>query len=428
MTLAPRTSLRQQSRLALTPGMRTSLAWLRMPADEMLEALEREAAENPFLRVRRPEILGEAYDIALDRTAAGETLWESLARQIATQRADEAARRAALLLVTELREDGYLDATLAEIGAEHDVSVGWLAAGLAVLQRCDPPGIGARDLAECLALKLVDRGFAPDAAAGLVAALDALAADRFAALARQLNLPVARIAEAARLLRGFSPVPVDRAAEHAAPRLPDLVVETGGAGGLAVRLNEAFYPEVTPSDDLPAAGAASDTIAALGRRAHSVSRAVRARGETLLRIGRHLVARQGEFFLGGQTSLVPESRVEAAAALGLHPSTLGRAIAGKALQTGAAIVPLETFFTRALPGANGPVSAFDIQRRIREMVAAEPPEQPLSDEALRQMLQAEGVDIARRTVAKYRKWLNIASSFSRQRRRPRQTGGSEMKG
>ena len=419
MTLAPRADLRQQTRLALTPGMRASLAWLRMPAEDMLEELDREAAENPFLRVRRPEAMGEVYDVALDRTAARETFLESLARQIATLRIPDDVRRAALILVTELREDGYLDATLAEVAAAYGVEEGWLAPGLAALQSCDPPGIGARDLAECLALKLQDQGFAPVEARALVGAINALAEDRFAPLARQLGLPPERIALAARLLRGFSPVPVDPAGVPMATRLPELVVERDGRGGLSVRLNDALFPEVTVSDDLRTARTGSDEISALGKRAEVVAQAVRARGETLLRIGRHLADRQLGFFLGGQTSLVPETRAEAAAALGLHPSTLGRAVAGKALQAGSAIIPMERFFTRALPGAEGPVSAFDVQRRIRELVQAEAPDAPLSDEQLRQILRAEGVDMARRTVAKYRKCLNIASSLSRHRRRPR---------
>lgn len=419
MTLAPRADLRQQTRLALTPGMRTSLAWLRMPAEDLLEALEREAADNPFLRVRRPEATGEAYDVALDRTAAGETLLESLARQLSTLRIDSETRRAALVLVTELREDGYLDATLAEVAADYGVEETWLEPGLAALQTCDPPGIGARDLAECLALKLHDRGFSLEEARALVGAIDALAEERFAPVARRLGLPPQRIAEAARLLRGFSPVPVEAGAAPAVPRLPELVVEQRGREGLAVRLNDALFPDVAVSDDLRRAREGSAEIAALGRRAEAVAQAVQARGATLLRIGRHLVARQSAYFLEGQASLVPESRAEAAQALALHPSTLGRAIAGKALQAGAAIVPLDTFFTRALPGADGPVSAFDVQRRIRELVQAEPPDAPLSDEGLRQILRSEGVDIARRTVAKYRKWLNIASSFSRRRQRPR---------
>jgi len=420
MTLAPRTELRLRARLALTPGMRAALAWLRMPAEEMAEALEREAADNPFLRVRRPELLGEVYEAALGRTAAGETLMESLARQISTMRIDAATRDAALLLASELRDDGYLGATLAEIAGDYAIDTARLGAGLAALQACDPPGIGARDLAECLALKLRDNGFSAAEAQGLVAGIEALVAGRTGPLARRLGLTEARCEQAVRLLRGFSPVPVESGAgDPLAVRLPEIVVEPDGEGRLAVRLNDTVFPEVTLADDIAAARAGSDRLAALGRRADGIVRAVRSRGETLLRIGRHIAGRQAAFFLDGQRSLVPESRAEAAAALGLHPSTLGRAVAGKALLAGAAVVPLDRFFGQALPGADGPVSAFDVQRRIRELVQAEPEGAPLSDEDLRQRLAGEGVDIARRTVAKYRKCLRIASSFERRRRRAR---------
>ena len=427
MTLAPRARLSQGTRLALTPGMRTSLAWLRMPAEEMLEALEAETAENPFLRVRRPEVLGEAYDVALDVTAAGETLLESLARQLATMRIGPEVLSAALLLVTELRDDGYLDATLPELAADHGVAEPWLEAGLAALQRCEPPGIGARSLAECLALKLQDKGFSQDEAQAIVAGIEALAEDRLAPLARRLRLSEARLAEAARLLRGFSPVPVDRAAAPATPRLPEIVVDHDRQGRLTVRLNDALYPDVTLAPDLDALRARSPDLARLGSRAEAVARAVHARAATLLKIGRHIAARQSAFFLGGPARLVPESRAEAAAALGIHATTLGRAIAGKAMLSGSAILPLEGFFSRALPGAAGPVSAFDVQRRIREIVQAEPPEAPLSDADIHRILSGEGVDIARRTVAKYRKCLRIASSYERRRRRARKRDPHGMK-
>lgn len=422
MTIGPRARLSQGTRLALTPGMRTSLAWLRMPAEEMLEALEAEAAENPFLRVRRPEVLGEAYDVALDLTAAGETLLESLARQLSMMRIGTEVLNAALLLVTELREDGYLDAALPDLAADHGVEEAWLEAGLAALQRCEPPGIGARSLAECLALKLQDKGFTAAEAQALVGGIEALAEDRFAPLARRLRLPEARIAEAARLLRGFSPVPVDRAAAPATLRLPEILIDHDRQGRLSVRLNDALYPEVTLAPDLDAARAGSPDLVRLGSRAEAVARAVRARTTTLLRIGGHIAARQSAFFLGGPARLLPESRAEAAAELGIHPTTLGRAIAGKAILSGGAILPMENFFSRALPGAAGPVSAFDVQRRIREIVQAEPPDAPLSDADIHRILSGEGVDIARRTVAKYRKCLRIASSYERRRRRARNLG------
>lgn len=419
MSLAPRVDLRQQARLALTPGMRASLAWLRMSAEDMLDALDQEASENPFLRVRRPEMLGEAYEIALGRTEAAETLLESLGRQLATMRIDAEVQRAALVLVTELREDGYLDVSLSDLAVAHGVAEAWLERGLAALWRCDPPGIGARSLGECLALKLQDKGYTAAEATALVADIAALAEGRFAPLARRLNLPEARIALAARLLRGFSPVPIDRAAAPATPRLPEIVIDRDRQDRLAVRLNDALFPQVDVATDLAAARAGSADLAQLGGRAEAVARAVRARAETLLRIGRHLAERQSGFFLGGQKSLVPESRAAAAATLGLHPATLGRAIAGKALLAGAAILPMEMFFVRALPGAAGPVSAFDVQRRIRELVQAEPAGAPLSDDAIHRLLIGEGVDIARRTVAKYRKCLRIPSSYERRRRRAR---------
>jgi len=128
-----------------------------------------------------------------------------------------------------------------------------------------------------------------------------------------------------------------------------------------------------------------------------------------------MVARQAGFFDGGG-QLDPLSSADLAAELGLHPSTVGRAIDAKSLLFRSRIYPFSLFFPSAVSGLEGAVSSFDVQRRIRALIQAEPPDRPLADEEIRLRLQQEGVDIARRTVAKYRKCLRIPSSFERRRR------------
>lgn len=405
----------QRQGLALTEAMRQSLALLRLPALAAAEAIAREAEENPFLVVE-PPAGGAAYDYALDTTAAAESLAQGLSRQIALQRLDPATEAAALYLVGELREDGYLDVALADLAADSGVAVAVLEVGLAVLQSCEPAGIGARDLAECLELKLADAGIDRVLARAAAARLDDFAEARWTRLSRSLHQPQEVLERIGALLRGFGSAPVREDGGWIDALVPELAVEVGPQGGLAVTLLPGRLPACSVMA-VPRRSLGGDTLRALHDRASRMAAAVAARRATLLRIGAHIAEVQSAFFLGRHDTIVPASRAEAAAALAIHPTTLGRALAGKALLAGNQVFPLGMFFARALPGAGGAVSPFDVQQRIRTMIAQESSDRPLADDRICAQLQKEGVDIARRTVAKYRKCMRIPSSFGRKRRK-----------
>lgn len=405
-------------RLALTPGMRQSLALLRLPTEDLLAELAREADENPFLRVELPAPGGgDAFQAALATTPDRPALFDSLHGQLSLMRLPAEEFRAALLIVTELREDGYLDTPLADLAAEYGLDPGALERGLAAVQRCDPPGIGARGLEECLFLQLREAGIPEAAARAAIAGLDALAEGRIAAVAQRSGIDRALLERVTALLRGLRPVPVEPQGGPVQVRIPELIAEPAGPHEVTVRLNPEALPSVSVERLYAARLGDRPEMQGLLSRADLILRGLRARGETLLRIGRHIARSQPQFFLRPEGGLLPQTRAEAAAALGIHPTTLGRAVAGKALMAGGTVWPLETFFSRALPGPEGAVSAFDLQRRIRGMVAAEPAGAPLADAEICRRLHDEGVDIARRTVAKYRKWMRIPSSFERRRRK-----------
>lgn len=401
--------------LVLTEAMRQSLALLRMPTLAAAEAIAREAEENPFLVVE-PPAGGAAYDYALDTTAATVSLGEGLRRQIALRRLDPAIEAAALYLVGELRGDGYLDVALSDLAAETGAPVAVLEAGLAVVQGCDPAGVGARSLAECLELKLADAGIDRPLARACAEHLDDFAEARWVRISRSLRQPQALLEKIAALLRGFGSAPVREDGGWVDPLVPELAVEVGVQGRLGVTLLSGRLPACTVMA-VPRRSLEGEALRALHDRARRIAGAVVARRETLLRIGAHIAETQSAFFLGRHQTIVPVSRAEAAAALAMHPTTLGRALAGKALVAGGQVFPLGMFFSRGLPGAEGAVSPFDVQQRIRAMIAQESSEAPLADDRICAQLQKEGVDIARRTVAKYRKCLRIPSSFGRKRRK-----------
>ena len=291
-----------------------------------------------------------------------------------------------------------------------------LEAGLRALQACEPPGVGARDLAECLELKLADAGIEPALAHAATQRLNDFAEGRWARLRRDLGQPQPVLERIALLLRGFGSAPLGEESARVDVVIPELAVEVGPQGGVMVSLLPGALPSVSV---MPVQRGSLDgeKLRALHDRARRMAAAVSARRETLLMIGRHIAEVQSAFFVGRQENIHPITRAEAAASLAMHPSTLGRTIAAKALLAGSKVYPLSMFFSRALNGPAGAMSPFDVQRRIREMIDQESADAPLADEGLSAQLNKEGVDIARRTVAKYRKCMRIPSSFGRKRRK-----------
>ncbi len=417
MALNARIGLRQQQRLALTPQIRQSLALLRLPTLSLADTVAREAAENPFLIVDPTAGGRSAYDYALATAAAPRSLADSLGHQIAMQKLDPVTEAAALYLIGELREDGYLDEPLDEIAERTGLPEEVLQDGLAALHRCEPSGIGARTLAECVELQLFDAGIDRALARAAAARLDDFAQERWDRLGRDLAVDRARLEQIAALMRGLSSAPVAADADWVSVTVPELVIERDPNGRIGVSLLPQAVPGVAVMEvERATLGTAGlrDMFERAGRFAAGLS----ARAETLLRIGNYIASVQSAFFLGDHATIAPVTRAEAAAALAMHPSTLGRALSGKAMLADNRLYPLSLFFARALPGADRGVSPFDVQRRIRELIAAESAAAPLADEAICAQLRKEGVDIARRTVAKYRKCMRIPSSFGRRHRKP----------
>jgi len=414
MTLAPKLTLSQRQRLALTPQMRQALSVLRLSDAALSERIEAELRANPFLRRERAAGAPRERD-DIDSLGARPGLYERLLRQIGLMRLSPPVREAAEYLAGSLREDGYLEASLDEIAAEAGFARHNVAAGLAALQACDPPGVGARDLAECLALQLVDLGVEADLARQAVARMPDFAARRWTRLARALNQPAERVMALADLLPRLVANPLGAELEPAPPLRADLValrtpegttVDLAGESGRRLYLDPA----------LDALAERDPAMAEARERARALIAAVARRGATLLRIARHLALVQPAPFAGDRAGLRPLTRLEVAQTLGLHPATVGRAVADKAIDIDGRLVPLTAFFTARLDGADGqPVAAAAARDRIAALIASEPPEAPLSDARLCALLRAEGVDMARRTVAKYRQALRLPPAARRRR-------------
>jgi RNA polymerase sigma-54 factor len=249
-----------------------------------------------------------------------------------------------------------------------------------------------------------------------VAQLAAFAAHDWAAAGAALGLDAEAARARAALMRGLSQRPVPEThARNAEVLRPDLVLDRRRDGVMRVSLAGGARRRLTLDEALVRRARAEGFEPGLLERAQALVAALEQRGQTLHRIGDWLLQNQTGFFHTGLGAIAPASRVAVAQDLGLHPSTVSRAVQGKAIDVDGRLWPLAVFFSAALSGVDGPVSAQAVRKRIGDLVAAETPGRPLSDETITGLLRAEGVDIARRTVAKYRQGLRIPSSSERRK-------------
>lgn len=411
--------LQQRQRQTLSADLRDALSILQMPAAQLAELLAAEAEANPLLDVVTPRLA--AVGAELPEIAAVESRGERLRRQLALMRLPPDLGAVAAYLTECLTDDGYLAEEPAAIAARLELPEAQVLEALAALQGCEPAGIAARSLAECLLLQLLDRGADPDLARALTDDLPLAARGAWRAIARRTGLVEADLAALGRQLGELSPRPGVLDTPDPGMMLPEIVVRPDGHGGFETSLHRDLSPSVARDPAAPGARGLRDAdvrryLVERRQRAHRLIHAVAYRQRTLLQVAQALVAAQRGFFAHGPEHMVPLTRGRLAEELGLHVSTVARAVAGKALVSPWGTQPLASFFTSGLAADDGAlVSAFALQCRIRRMIADEPAHAPLSDAEIAARLHLAGVDIARRTVAKYRGCMTIPPSYRRLR-------------
>jgi RNA polymerase sigma-54 factor len=308
--------------------------------------------------------------------------------------------------------------------AELDIDPDQLHAALTLLQSFDPAGVGARDLAESLRLQLAavraeqpDRA-APEAFALARALIDhhlaLLAAKDFARIKRLLHCDDAALREAQALIRSLNPRPgAAFSIDEPTYVIPDVVVRRTRAGWTA-QLNPDVLPKLRINDMYAQIlrrnrGAGAGGLGAQLQEARWLIQNVQPRFETILRVSQAIVERQKAFFSHGEVAMRPLVLREIAEELGLHESTVSRVTTQKFMLTPSGTFELKYFFgSHVATEAGGAASSTAIRALIRQLVAAEDPQQPLSDSRLAEMLGEQGIVVARRTVAKYRESLQIA--------------------
>ncbi|WP_200611509.1 RNA polymerase factor sigma-54 [Thermohalobaculum xanthum] len=358
--------------------------------------------------------------------AAAPSLQEHLLAQIGQMRAPPLRHMLAAHLAHQLDDDGFLRTATAEIAERLDVDEAEVAAALDLVQACEPTGVGARGLAECLALQLAERNRLDPAMRCLVDHLDLVARGEHRRLRKLCGVDAEDYAEMLAELRALDPRPCSGyAREPVATVVPDVLMRRLADGGWQIELNAETLPRVLLdrryAARLAGGGAEVETWLA-DRRAEAnwLIRSIDQRARTILKVATEIVRHQQAFFDTGISGLKPLTLRMVADATGLHESTASRVTSNKYIATTRGVFELKFFFTNAVGGATGGedgVAAEAVRHRIRALVDAEPADAILSDDTIVEMLRAEGIDIARRTVAKYRNALRIPSSVERRRQR-----------
>ncbi|MEO6946279.1 MAG: RNA polymerase factor sigma-54 [Nitrobacter sp.] len=357
--------------------------------------------------------------------AAEVTLSAHLAEQLAVAVTAPAQRMIGQYLIDLVDDAGYLPADLGDVGDKLGAGAGDVAAVLAVLQTFDPPGICARNLSECLAIQLRDKDRYDPAMQALIEHLELLARRDYAALRRICGGDDEDLAGMIAEIRHLDPKPGLRfGTTRAQTVVPDVYVRPGPDGGWLVELNSDTLPRVLVNQTYYAE--LSKTIRKDGDKSYFTDclqnatwlvRALDQRARTILKVATEIVRQQDGFFTSGVAHLRPLNLKTVADAIQMHESTVSRVTANKYMATNRGIFELKYFFTASIAAADGgdAHSAEAVRHHIRRLIDAEKTSSILSDDTIVERLREAGIDIARRTVAKYREAMRIPSSVQRRR-------------
>lgn len=359
------------------------------------------------------------------RLSETKSLQEHVREQISMTIADQADRLVASYLVDLLDDTGYLADDLSDVPDRLGCTPEDLERIIGQLQTMEPAGIFARDLTECLALQLKDRNRLDPAMEKLLANLDLVGKQNWAALKQACRATDEDLAGMLDDLRACHPKPGHLfGVEDVQVVVPDIFVRRASGGGWAIELNSETLPKVLVNHHYYAelskqTGSKADRtyLNECLSGANWLVKALDQRARTILKVSRELVRRQDEFFEKGIRHLKPLTLRDIAEAIDMHESTVSRVTSNKYMATNRGVFELKYFFSTAIASATGgdSHSSESIRHRIKELIDGESPDAILSDDKLVEILRAEGVDIARRTVAKYREALRIPSSVQRRR-------------
>ena len=359
-------------------------------------------------------------------TTSDVTLPEHLMFQLQFASHKKGCRSVGRYIIESLDENGYMTLTVDEISRATGAPPDKIEEILEIIHTFDPSGVGARDLAECLMIQLEQKGILDEAyETVLTRHLEDLAANRLTAISRAMGISVKEVQDMADTIKSLEPKPGRQFASQTDTRyiVPDVLVERVD-DDYVVTVNDSSTPHLMVSSYyeklLHEAEKDSNLSKYLTDRLNSavwLIRSIDQRKQTIYNVVQAVVRHQKEFFDKGSKYLKPLTLKQIAEEVGIHESTVSRSINGKYLQSPMGVFEIKYFFSGGVSAsASGEgISSKSIKSFIKEMVDSEDPKSPYSDQAMVTMLKEKGIDISRRTVAKYRDEMNILSSSKRRR-------------
>ena len=453
----------QSQKLILSPQMQQAIHMLQIPLMELSQLAQQEMSQNPLLEEEAEEQEGEREGdtsetdadqefqeefekLALlddewreyfkqttavrrvseeeeerrkymeDSITSEETLQEHLESQFSAHDLSEAEKTVGRAIIGNIDENGYLQSDVESIAQANGTDVAQVEKMLKLIQTFHPVGVGARNIPECLGLQLERLGKNGNIAGALVKNhLQDLAKKHYAQIAKALNTSVEEVQKAAQLIATLEPKPGRLFSPHRAQYVtPDVLVEKVD-DKYVIMLNDDRIPHLRISNlyrnIINQQDSKEETRNYIKEKVKSglwFIKNIQQRQQTIYNIAKYIVDRQTPFLEDGIGVLKPMTMREIADAVGIHESTVSRAIANKYMQTPQGVFQMKFFFTTGIETQSGEnLSAANVKNRIKELIRSEDPKHPLSDQKIIQILGQEGIKIARRTIAKYRGELHI---------------------
>lgn len=456
-------SLLQQQTIA--PQMQQSLLMLQTPTLELRQLVQQELVQNPTLEEESTDIsledassgsedeefdrefaelsqldeewreymaqarlsspkrddADEKHQFLMDSIVEPVTLQDHLLYQLGFSEAPPRQRELATILIGNIGENGFLQVSLEDLCFDMGIPIQDLEAAKALVQSFDPVGIGALDLRDCLLIQLERLGKHHSLEYRIVDHhLDDLARKRYPQIAKKLSVTPEQITKAAEFIATLDPRPGSRFAEGTNTYVtPDATVERDGDEWV-VSMNNEQIPRLRISNaykDLMATGGGREAKAYIREKIRAgkfLIKSIHQRQQTIQSIASEIVARQEGFLEHGPSRLRPMNMAQIADKVGVHETTVSRAVSGKYLATPHGVFEMKYFFTTGYETEDGEsLSNTSVKQTLAEMIGEEDPKRPLSDQRLVEELEKRGIRIARRTVAKYREELNILPSHMR---------------
>ncbi|MBC8166306.1 MAG: RNA polymerase factor sigma-54 [Bryobacteraceae bacterium] len=351
------------------------------------------------------------------------TLSDHLQSQLAIEVMPETVREAALTIIGNLDDNGYLPLPIEEVAQSEGFSLEDATTALRLVQSLDPAGIGARDMRECLLIQIEERHGQGGVAWRIVSDhLKLLETRQFRELAKQMARPPEHIQIAVNMIRHLDPRPGIRYTGAGARTIEPDVYITKDGDDYIIQLNDEEVPQLRmnaqyrrmldreqePSKEV------RNYVKEKYASALQLMKNIEQRKQTILKVCQSIVRRQREFLELGIDELKPMMIKDVAEEIGVHPSTVSRAVSSKYAHTPQGIFELRYFFSEAVQGPSGNSTPLLIlKRRVKKMIGEEDTRQPLTDEQITARLQSEGIQVTRRTVAKYREDMKIPSTHQR---------------